>query len=244
MISSLTLNPLIDSIGLKTRRSNSLTTGGIKHNDQFLGAIFTSSTENLAHLHKPRSYSLSIENPRLLMTASGSETRLDDLKPAYQAFQTQNPGMKYVGAWLKRLRLHKYAYIFENFTFEQMMDVSDEFLEKLTVTQGARTKLVNSIHKLKERYIRLTQAEQELNCGKMTTDTAIQMLIEYVETPMKPIDIYDTTDVAAQFLNVLSLGKWCEYFHIFYLYTLFSYFLPLHFIFILLTISHQMHFKV
>lgn len=141
------------------------------------------------------------------MTASGSETRLDDLKPTYQAFQTQNSGMKYVGAWLKRLRLHKYAYIFENFTFEQMMDVTDDFLEKLTVTQGARTKLVNSIQKLKERYVRLTQAEQELKNGQMTTDTAIQLLIELVETPMKPIDIYDTTDVAAQFLNLLNIGK-------------------------------------
>lgn len=210
VISSLTLNPLIDNIGLKTRRSNSLTTGGIKLNDHFPSAIFTSSTENLSHLHKPRSYSLSIENPRLIMTASGSETRLDDLKPAYQAFQTQNPGMKYVGTWLKKLRLHKYAYIFENSTFEQMMDITDEFLEKLSVTQGARTKLVNSIQKLKERYVRLSQAEQELKSGQMSIDVAIKMLIEYVETPMKPMDIYDTSDVATQFLKLLNLGNATE----------------------------------
>lgn len=142
------------------------------------------------------------------MTASGSETRLDDLKPIYQAFQTQNPGMKYVGAWLKRLRLHKYGYIFENFTFEQMMDTTDEFLGKLGVTQGARTKLVNSIQKLKERHTRLTQAQQDLKDGKMTTETAIQLLIELVETPIKPIDIYDTTDVATQFLELLELGEY------------------------------------
>lgn len=203
------MNPLIDNIGLKARqfRSNSLTTGGIKHNDHFPGAIFTSSTENLSHLHKQRSYSLSIENPRLLLTASGSETRLDDLKPGYQSFQTQNVGMKYVGAWLKKLRLHKYAYIFENFTFDGMMDITDEFLEKLTVTQGARTKLVNSIQKLKERYTRLSQAEQDLKNGKITTDAAIQLLIEFVETPMKPMDVYDTTDVASQFLKLLSFGE-------------------------------------
>lgn len=143
------------------------------------------------------------------MTASGSETRLDDLKPTYHAFQSQNSGMKYVGAWLKRLRLHKYAYIFENFTFEQMMDVTDEFLDKLTVTQGARTKLVNSIQKLKERHTRLTQTEQDLKNGKLTTDAAIQILIELVETPMKPIEVYDTTDVAAQFLKLLGVGKLC-----------------------------------
>lgn len=140
------------------------------------------------------------------MTASGSETRLDELKPTYQAFQSQNAGMKYVGAWLKRLRLHKYAYIFENFTFEQMMDVTDEFLEKLTVTQGARTKLVNSILKLKERHIRLTQANQDVKNGKMTIDAAIQLLTETVETPMKPMEIYDPNDIAASFWKLLTLG--------------------------------------
>lgn len=205
---SLTPNPWIDSIGYKTRRSNSLTTGGIKHDDQFLDAIFTTSTENLSYFHKPRSYSLSAENPRLLITASGSETRLDDLKPIYQGCRTQNPGMQYVGVWLKKLRLHKYGYIFEDFTFEQMMDTTDEFLDKLTVTQGARTKLVTSIQKLKERYIRLTQAEQDLKDGKMTTEAAIQLLFELVETPMKPIDIYDPTDTATQFLKLLELGEY------------------------------------
>lgn len=142
------------------------------------------------------------------MTASGSETRLDDLKPTYQAFRTQHPGMKYVGVWLKKLRLHKYNYIFENYTFEQMMDITDEMLEKMGITQGARTKLVNSIVKLNERYIRLTQAEQELKNGEMEIAAAIQLLHELVETPMKPINIYDTADVAAEFLKLLKVGKW------------------------------------
>lgn len=141
------------------------------------------------------------------MAASGSETRLDDSKPAYHAFQTQYPGMKYFGAWLKKLRLHKYAYIFENFTFEEMMGVTDEFLENLTVTQGARTKLVNSIQKLKERYTRLTQTEQDLKNGEITIESAISVLNELVESPMKPIEIYDTTDVAAQFLKLLNVGE-------------------------------------
>lgn len=203
----LTVNSLIDNAPLKTRRSNSLTIGGIKHNEQLLASVLTSSTENLSHMmHKPRSFSLSIENPRLLMTASGSETRLDDLKPTYQTFQTQNSGMKYVGAWLKRLRLHKYAYIFENFTFEQMMEITDEFLEKLTVTQGARTKLVNSIQKLKERHLKLSQAEQDLKTGKIAINQAIELLTDVVATPMKPIEKYNASDVAAQFLNLLGLG--------------------------------------
>lgn len=210
---------MIDS--MKTRRSNSLTTGGLKHNDALLCLSgFTSSTENLLHLHKPRSCSLSIENPRMLITASGSETRLDDLKHGgFQAFQTQHVGMKYVYPWLKKLRLHKYYAHFENFTYEQMMEVTDDFLEKLGVTQGARTKLVNSIQKLKERSTRLIQTEQELKNGKTNLTEAIKYLNEVVESPMKPIEMYDASDVTILFLNLLSLGKWLFYkqFHFKYL---------------------------
>lgn len=192
----------------KTRRSNSLTTGGLKHNDVFLGLSgFTSSTENLMHLHKPRSCSLSIENPRLLMTGSGSETRLDDIKPSFQTFQTQNIGMKFVYQWLKKLRLHKYYPHFENFTYEQMMDVTDEFLDKLGVTQGARTKLVNSIQKLKDYPTKLAQTEQELKNGKIDLNAAIKLLQDVVESPMKPIEIYDINNVMVQFLNLLNVGK-------------------------------------
>lgn len=204
----MTLKPLIDSIGFKTRRSNSLTTGGIKHNDHFLGAIFTSSTENISHAHKQRSFSLSTENPRFLMThASGSDSRLDELKPEFQVFQTQHPGMKYIYYWLKYLRLHKYTHIFNNFTYEKMMDITDEYLETINVTQGARTKLVNSIRKLEERFTRLTQAEQDLMKSKITMDEVIKLLLEIVRSPMKPIDIYDVTDIAAQFLKLLNVGK-------------------------------------
>lgn len=203
---SLAVNPIVDSTMLKTRRSNSLTTGGLKHHEQF-GTVFTSTENLLQGMHKPRSYSLSIDNQRSLLQASGSETRLDDLKPTYQSFQSQNPGMKYVGAWLKRLRLHKYADIFLNISFEQMMDINDEFLETLSVTQGARTKLVNSIHKLKERHCKLVQTDQELKAGKITISAAIEVLMEIVVTPMKPADIFNPVDVASQLLNVLAAGE-------------------------------------
>lgn len=204
------LNPLIDNFVMKTRRSSSLTTGGIKHNDQNRDETFTTSTENLAFLNKQRSYSLSIENPRLVMTASGSETRLDMLKPAHQGLQSHKPGMHYVGVWLKKLRLHKYEYIFQNFTFEDMMNITVEYLERSEVTQGARTKLVNSIQKLKERYNQLAQAEQDVENDKISLEKAILLLIEIVETPMKPIDMYDKNHVASQFLSLLNTGMYYE----------------------------------
>lgn len=204
-ISSLAYNHhLIENCVMKTRRSNSLTTGGMKPYDQYLAANFTSSTENLSpSSQKQRSFSLcTTENTRF----SGSETRLDDLKPAYQAFVSQHTGMKYIGHWLKKLRLHKYCQSFEDMTFEKMMNITEEYLERLGITQGARTKMINSIQKLKERHARLTQTEQDLKSGNMTLDAATQLLTEFADTPMKPINVYDKNNVAAQFLNVLNLG--------------------------------------
>lgn len=189
---------------MKTRRSNSLTTGGMKPYAQYLGANFTSSTENLVP-SKQRCFSFSTENPR--MKPSGSETRLDEMKPApYQAFQSPHAGMKYVGHWLKKLRLHKYCRLFEDMEYEELMCIDEQFLERLGITQGARTKMINSIQKLEERHARLTQAEQDLKSGNTTIDQTTQLLTEFVDTPMKPINIRDQNNVAAQFLNVLNLG--------------------------------------
>lgn len=196
---------MIENFVIKTRRSNSLTTSEMKPYDQYLGANFASSTENLGPSQKPRSFSLSIDNPLLFKTSSGSETRLD-----YQAFQSQHTGMKYVGHWLKKLRLHKYCQAFEDMTFEQMMLINEEYLERLEITQGARTKMVNSILKLKERHARLTQTEQDLKSGNMTINAVTQLLTDIADTPMKPINVYDKSNVAAQFLNVLNLGMFGE----------------------------------
>lgn len=198
--------PMMDPVTLKTRRSNSLTTG-TKHHEQ-LTATMTSSTENLSSaMHKPRSFSLSIESPRSSVTSSGSETRLDDFKPPFQAFQTHHIGMSNIAAWLKSLRLHKYVWIFASFTYEQMMEITEEYLSKLDVTKGARHKLVICIQKLKERYSSLEQIEQNLISGSITTVAALEEMTNIIMTPMKPIELYNKEDVAAQYLKVLDLGK-------------------------------------
>lgn len=88
-----------------------------------------------------------------------------------------------------------------------MMDTTDESLEKLGITKGARNKLVIYIQKLKERSSQLAQYEQELKNGETTPDMAIEFLLETVETPMKPMEVYDTADVTVQFMNLLNVGK-------------------------------------
>lgn len=209
LFDNLPLKPFIDPKELKKPRSNSLTTAENKHNvPMLMAALLCSSNEDLSQkVNKHHGYSILTENPRSLFTASGSDTQINDVKSTYQTFQSPHPGMKYVGAWLKKLRLHKYSYLFEKCTFEQMMSITNEYLERLHITKGARDKLVNSIQKLKERYIRMMQAEQDLNSGKMLINAAIEILSDVVTTPMKPMDIYNTCDVTNQFLSLLMSGE-------------------------------------
>ena len=35
-----------------------------------------------------------------------------------------------VPLWLKSLRLHKYAYLFQQITYDEMFDITDEWLEE------------------------------------------------------------------------------------------------------------------
>lgn len=202
----LTVPSVLDHGILKTRRSNSLTTGTMHHD--YLSAALTASTDNLANaLHKPRSFSLSIESPRSSVTSSGSETRLDDFKPSYQSFQTVQVGMSNIASWLKSLRLHKYVWIFASFSYDQMMEITEDYLSKLEVTKGARHKLVLCIQKLKERYNLLIQLEKSLMSGATTLNAALEELSNIVITPIKPIEFYNKEDVAAQFLKVLELSE-------------------------------------
>ncbi|KAI8431867.1 hypothetical protein MSG28_004426 [Choristoneura fumiferana] len=134
----------------KSQRSSSLT----PPSTNFIH--MSSSAENLSDepfVQKPRSFSLSSEHslgirPIVMYGTTGSETRLDDLRS--NKF-TEYPGMSTVAQWLKSLRLHKYVWLFTNISYEQMIAMDEEYLEKLGVTKGARHKLLLSIKKLSER---------------------------------------------------------------------------------------------
>lgn len=112
-----------------------------------------------------------------------------------------------MNAWLKSLRLHKYQNIFIPLTFDQMMDVTEEYLTSMGVTKGARNKLVICIQKLKERYHTLDQFERELNNDTVSLNVVLTEMSEILKTPIKPIDMYNNEDVATQFMKVLNLGK-------------------------------------
>lgn len=115
----------------KARRSNSLTPPSTSY-----GLISSSSeTLNVEHfMQKPRSFSLSSEHSLLnvqavsnLSSSSGSETKLDDLR-----YNTgDHDGMSTIAHWLKTLRLHKYIWLFSNISYDQMMAINEDYLQRL-----------------------------------------------------------------------------------------------------------------
>lgn len=116
----------------KSQRSNSLT----PPSSNFMH--MSSSAENLSDepfVQKPRSFSLSSEHSlsqlrpiSITYGTAGSETRLDELR-------WQRGGMSAVAQWLKGLRLHKYVWLFTNVTYDQMMAMDEQYLEKLGKTR-------------------------------------------------------------------------------------------------------------
>lgn len=99
--------------------------------------------------------------------------------------ENAHPGMKDIPMWLKSLRLHKYANIFVDLTYEEMLNLSEEYLEKKGVTKGARNKIILCIQKIKERKKTLLQLEKEvLELGRLPH--VLTELKNILMTPIKP----------------------------------------------------------
>lgn len=185
------------------RRSNSLTPAQTSsHESLSLGKEVWSSQENLSQPPpKPRSYSLSNDKSLLLnlsnLQSSSSETRLQDLQ-----ILSNLPVMKSILSWLKSLRLHKYSWVFHNLTYKQMLDLSEDTLQAIGITKGARHKLLLSIAKLKERSTMLTELETEvMNGGDL--NAALKKLKGILQTPLQ---VSYGEDLPSQFIKVLGKG--------------------------------------
>lgn len=87
-------------------------------------------------------------------------------------------GMELVPGWLKLLRLHKYTDLIMSFTYEEMLQLTEEQLEVKGVTKGARRKIINNIQKLLDRPSMLVEINQHLdkedcNVRKVLTDLEV-----------------------------------------------------------------------
>ncbi|XP_038823701.1 protein Smaug homolog 1-like [Salvelinus namaycush] len=95
-------------------------------------------------------------------------------------------GSTNVPAWLKSLRLHKYAALFSTMTYDEMMSLTEQQLESQNVTKGARHKIVISIQKLKERQKMLRCLEKDvLEGGNLRGPLA--ELQQMILTPIKAV---------------------------------------------------------
>ncbi|XP_008267903.2 protein Smaug homolog 1 isoform X1 [Oryctolagus cuniculus] len=117
-------------------------------------------------------------------SGSGGSEHLEDQTAARNTFQEEGSGMKDVPAWLKSLRLHKYAALFSQMTYEEMMALTECQLEAQNVTKGARHKIVISIQKLKERQNLLKSLERDIIEGG-SLRVPLQELHQMILTPIK-----------------------------------------------------------
>ncbi|XP_069631002.1 protein Smaug homolog 2-like isoform X2 [Haliaeetus albicilla] len=122
-------------------------------------------------------------SPQSSVASSGSE-QTEEPAGSRNTFQEDGSGMKDVPSWLKSLRLHKYAALFSQMTYEEMMTLTEHHLESQNVTKGARHKIALSIQKLRERQSVLRALEKDiLEGGNLWT--ALQELQQIMVTPIK-----------------------------------------------------------
>uniref|UniRef100_A0A669CWL1 Protein Smaug n=1 Tax=Oreochromis niloticus TaxID=8128 RepID=A0A669CWL1_ORENI len=122
-------------------------------------------------------------SPQSSVASSGSE-QTEEQGSVRNTFQEDGSGMKDVPAWLKSLRLHKYASLFSQMTYEEMMILTEQHLESQNVTKGARHKIALSIQKLRERQSVLKSLEKDILEGGNLRN-ALQELQQIIITPIK-----------------------------------------------------------
>ncbi|KAM4752081.1 protein Smaug homolog 2 isoform 2-T3 [Cyanocitta cristata] len=121
-------------------------------------------------------------SPQSSVASSGSEHTEEP--GGRNSFQEDGSGMKDVPSWLKSLRLHKYAALFAQMSYEEMMTLTEHHLESQNVTKGARHKIALSIQKLRERQSVLRALEKDiLEGGNLWS--ALQELQQILVTPIK-----------------------------------------------------------
>ncbi|XP_060592793.1 protein Smaug homolog 1-like isoform X2 [Ruditapes philippinarum] len=138
-------------------------------------------------------------SPQSSTASSGSgsdEHREDGPHPVRNTFMEEGSGMRDVPLWLKSLRLHKYAYLFQQMTYEEMMSINEDWLTHQNVTKGARNKIVLSIKKLQERQDVLRNLERDITEAGSIKSCITEMRL-MLNTPLKAFHKVDTDTPAS-----------------------------------------------
>ena len=89
------------------------------------------------------------------------------------------------------MRLHKYTKLLLEFTYEQLLNLTDEDLEKKNVTLGARGKILKEIALVKERPHKIREMKSQVEeMGKKNDLSKLEKLLPELEKiilmPLKP----------------------------------------------------------
>ena len=133
-------------------------------------------------LGRRRSSAYSSDSDRSSWRLSGQfpDTRYSRLSSSDSRRDSETE-MELVPAWLKLLRLHKYTELMMGFTYEEMIHLTEEQLEKQGVTKGARRKIITNIQKLLDRPKMLEEINMQLekeDCNVKKVLTELEVLLK------------------------------------------------------------------
>ncbi|KAB0389216.1 hypothetical protein E2I00_016850 [Balaenoptera physalus] len=108
-------------------------------------------------------------SPQSSVASSGSE-QTEEQGSSRNTFQEDGSGMKDVPSWLKSLRLHKYAALFSQMSYEEMMTLTEQHLESQDVLEGGN--LRNALQELQQIIITPIKAYSVLQATVAAAATA------------------------------------------------------------------------
>uniref|UniRef100_A0A7E4W3W5 PAP-associated domain-containing protein n=1 Tax=Panagrellus redivivus TaxID=6233 RepID=A0A7E4W3W5_PANRE len=94
-------------------------------------------------------------------------------------------GMQYLGTYLKKYRLKKYAVLFKNYTVDGFLALNEEKLSAFNITLGVRTRILKCVEKLNNRPYDLRNLAIQIENDREKLLHVIEELLEIMVTPMR-----------------------------------------------------------
>ena len=100
--------------------------------------------------------------------------------------------MRELQEWLKSLRLHKYTLLLLEFTYEELLGLTEADLERKRVTTGARGKILKEIATVRERPARVRELAAQVEAVSRTSGDLARLerilpeLEKVILMPLKP----------------------------------------------------------
>ena len=155
----------------KQARSNSLTLSNVRDPKAGVGVTFhaASSLSDVAG------------------GGGGSDRNIDEVVRRLP----DGSGMRELQEWLKSLRLHKYTLLLLEFTYEELLGLTEADLERKRVTTGARGKILKEIATVRERPAKVRELAAQVEAVSRTNDLArleriLPELEKVILMPLRP----------------------------------------------------------